>query len=356
MDDSTPMGISNGPGDDFDQGRRFRRWAGTAAPSPPSGSPFDELKGDERSAGHFADLVDLHDIQVLKPRDGLRLGPKAMEIPSSPVPGRIIFNATSRPRLRSLALNASPLAPRPTSARSSRMAETARILCREQSTQNRGRVRLGCDRGEPLFQSLLHQRVDLEQFTKVLLPARETSEPLIRVKDRSELVARYIFRIDQFEPPCRHPSRAAGRWRSNPRHRLPPLRKRDSSSAQARPNRVCKSVSGRLVAMDDRPFSRGAGPGDHHTSGSFVSEPSRTWRLGNARRNSFLGAARVPYNNGSEAMPPPNPCEAIEPIVAELRPRCLNHPKRLRTSSAGWVKGMRTLWRSCSGSTNPRSG
>ena len=88
MDDAALVGVVHGP-------RQGLRSAGAAphrqrlpASLRREAAAVDEFQREERPPVGLADLVNLHDVRVLQPGDGLGLGPKAVDLIFAGVFGR----------------------------------------------------------------------------------------------------------------------------------------------------------------------------------------------------------------------------------------------------------------------------
>ena len=77
MDDALAVGLGDAARHGFDQlGGPLRR-PGRAVETPVQAAAVDVLQLEERQAVGLADVVDLHDVGVLQPGDGLRFGQEA---------------------------------------------------------------------------------------------------------------------------------------------------------------------------------------------------------------------------------------------------------------------------------------
>ena len=70
----------DGPGERGHQLGRSPAWLGIAGQAVFQGSPLEQLEREEGKAIDLADLVDLDDIRVAEPGDGLGLDPNAGEV------------------------------------------------------------------------------------------------------------------------------------------------------------------------------------------------------------------------------------------------------------------------------------
>src|SRR2546430_3766224 len=77
MDDAALMSEIDRLSQSGDERGGFPKREQVAAQGPGEADPFNQLHGEKRPALVFADLVNLHDVRVLKLGDGFSLGAEA---------------------------------------------------------------------------------------------------------------------------------------------------------------------------------------------------------------------------------------------------------------------------------------